>query len=174
MRLTHQPETTSYGLALPPDETMLAHLAEKYKKSTFTQFSDRHHLYWPKSIYPEGTIAKKFREHRFNIVWLLRSDHNNIHRHYDGVPPPSPEIMHSFLNEAHVLDELEVCVKAIEMIDNITNREEKNINSSLLQKREEKLKYISSFLSKTLIFELVEEGIRQEIGKAAEYAMLAA
>jgi hypothetical protein len=118
MLLERVPETNKFGLVLPPTPHSLSKpLKPERRSNSYGDGSDRHHLYWPKKLYSNGLLTTEFREHRFNSVWLLRSDHNVIHNNFDGVPFPPTEIMEAFLEEAAVLEELDVCVRAVEMLD---------------------------------------------------------
>jgi len=116
MKIKHQPETNSLGLVIPPSPEKISFLSPN-KPSKVPDRINRHHLYWPKNYYHQDKIAASFREHRFNSVWLLKSVHQDIHDKYDGVPYPSKEVIEVYLQEAMILDELGVCIKAIEMIN---------------------------------------------------------
>src|SRR5579884_1808401 len=118
MRHERVPETNSFGLVLPPSSDNISYLLPNSPKPKKQEFVDRHHLYWPRSVYlSDSKLAFKFREHRFNSVWILRTEHDAYHAIYDSVPIPPREVMQTFLEEAKLLEELNVCVQAIEMID---------------------------------------------------------
>jgi hypothetical protein len=74
-------------------------------------------LYWPETLYESTELSKHFRSHKFNTIWLLLSDHFEIHENKDGVPIPPEDVMLAYLDEAKILDELGVCVRAVEMIN---------------------------------------------------------
>ncbi len=116
MRFEHSPETDGFGLVLLPE------LIDPKRVSYFAplRYSDsvnRHHLYWPRSLYVQDELSSAFREHPFNSVWLLKSDHVQIHRQYDGVAIPDSDVMATFMDEAGLLESLQVSIKAIGMID---------------------------------------------------------
>ena len=116
MKIESIPERNKFGLIIPPSPEELEYLSLFKKPSKRPDFVDRHHLYWPKVNYTTS-LAKEFRRHRFNSVWMLLSDHKQIHAEYDGVPVPSRDVMLTFLDEAGILDDMGVCVQAIEMIN---------------------------------------------------------
>lgn len=116
MSLERVPETNSFGLVLPPTSDELEYLSLQAPNNRHNGV-DRHHLYWPRSLYLTSPLAKKFREHEFNSIWLMRHDHDNIHRHYDGVPFPPRTVMKAFLEEAELLEGLGISMRAVEMID---------------------------------------------------------
>ncbi len=116
MGLEHCPETDGFGLVLLPeliDPSKISFFAPSKCLDTI----NRHHLYWPKSLYADNELTRNFREHPFNSIWLLKTDHVKIHQTYDGVDVPDTEVMASFMDEAGLLESLQVSLKAIEMID---------------------------------------------------------
>lgn len=116
MGLEHSPETDGFGLVLLPeliDPSKISYFAP----SKYVETINRHHLYWPKSLYNANELTRNFREHPFNSIWLLKSDHVKIHQTYDGVAVPDTDVMASFMDEAGLLESLQVSLKAIEMID---------------------------------------------------------
>ncbi len=119
MRFERHPETNGFGLVLPPEPEGLEYLSFRgpRKRQPRPDHLSRHHLYWPEKLYRRNELSLMFREHRFSSVWLLRSDHDVIHRKYDGVPVPPKDVMETYLHEAALLDELEVVIRAVEMID---------------------------------------------------------
>ncbi len=116
MGFEHSPETNGFGLVLLPeliDTKKISYFAPPKNSETV----NRHHLYWPKSLYADNELARNFREHPFNSIWLLKSDHVKIHQIYDGVAIPDENVMATFMDEAGLLECLQVSIKAIEMID---------------------------------------------------------
>ena len=117
MKQTYTPRN-EFGLALPParvefDPEPIQETAPETRRC----FVSRHHLYWPRAEYLADPLKHEFREHRFNSIWLDDRQHRAIHIGYLGTRSPKPEIMHAFLDEAKILDDLGVCVRAIEMIN---------------------------------------------------------
>lgn len=117
MRIKRVPETNPFGLVLPPSHEDLKYLKLFKKPKQKPDGVDRHHLYWPGKVYESSKLAKQFREHRFNHIWILRSDHDRLHWRYDGVPIPPRDVMLTFLDEARLLDSLDVHAGAITMMD---------------------------------------------------------
>ena len=117
MQMLSTPETNSFGLVLPPSEEELEYLRLFQRPKNRPDSVDRHHLYWPRNLYNTSKLSNRFREHRFNSIWILMTDHRILHKEYDGVPVPPRDVMTTFLDEAELLDELGVCVRAVEMID---------------------------------------------------------
>lgn len=117
------PEKNRNGLVIPLAPAKV--YAETAVKRKDMARIDRHHLYFPRVEFLEHSdLAHKFREHRFNSVWLPRFQHERYHKRHDRFfreyPTyliPSDDVMATFLEEAYMLDELQVCVKAIVMMD---------------------------------------------------------
>lgn len=120
---------------------------------------DRHHLYWPRTLYIPSKLAKEFREHRFNSIWLLRSDHDSIHHRFDGVPIPSEDVMSTYLDEARLLDKLGVCVAALEMIDTAIYEGRVRYHRSVEENRESKLRTIDHHMKLVNGFEILPSQI---------------
>jgi len=116
IKVQHPPETNSFGLVLPPSPEELDYLSYNKPKNT-PDSVERHHLYWPRVNYASSSLAQRFREHRFNSIWILHSDHTNYHSRFDGVPIPAKDVIKAYLEEAIMLDELDLCVTAIEMVN---------------------------------------------------------
>jgi len=113
---THWPRT-ELGLAIPPEELSTEEV-DKIKAPESRRFLvSRHHLYWPREDYLPDPLKKKFRDHKFNSVWLPDPQHIDIHGHFVGASAPPVDIMLAFLDEANLLLSLGVSVQAIEMID---------------------------------------------------------
>ena len=175
MRLEHQPETNCFGLVLPPTKETLKAISKNNSGKSKHQFIDRHHMYWPRCIYQDNQTTKEFREHRFNSVWLLREDHNNIHFTYDGVTPPPIDVMETYLIEAAILDSLDVCIKAIEMIDAALYAGRVRQVKSTESIREGKIDAITYNLAKATKIEIIPRNISQSsIHRATQYALIAA
>jgi hypothetical protein len=117
MKFEHSPETNRFGLVLPPSAEDLAYLRLFQRPKRKPDTVDRHHLYWPRNTWNQEELSERFRAHPFNSIWIRRSDHELIHREYDGVNIPKREVMMAFLGEADLLDLLGVTVKSVEMID---------------------------------------------------------
>jgi hypothetical protein len=116
MKIERVPESNKFGLVLPPTEYLLAPL--RTESPNDKDWPDLHHLYWPRKLYgKKKSLAKEFGDHSYNKVWLLRSDHDNYHAEYDGVPIPARDVMEVFLEEARTLELLRVSVRAVEMIN---------------------------------------------------------
>lgn len=117
------PAKTRHGLVIPPDPAHITPERAQYygEKSK----PDRHHVYFPRVAFEKaGELAMEFREHRFNSIWLPRFQHERLHRRYDRLARKHPtymlpegDVMTTFLDEAKLLDELDVCVQAVDMID---------------------------------------------------------
>jgi len=116
MGLRYVPEANNFGLVLPPTPEDFAQL-EIRQPQDVPDFADCHHLYWPRKHYGKSDLSRKFREHRFNTVWLPRSYHDALHNHYDGVPIPPRDVMKTFLHEASILDKLDASMRSIEAIN---------------------------------------------------------
>lgn len=175
MRLEHQPETNCFGLVLPPTKETLKAISRNNSRKPKRQFIDRHHLYWPRCIYQDNETTKEFREHRFNSVWMLREDHTNIHFAFDGVTPPPLDVMKTYLIEAAILDNLDVCIKAIEMIDAALYSGKIKKVKTTESIREGKINAITNNLEKAAKIEIIPKNICQSsINKAAQYALFAA
>lgn len=118
MRSLRVPETNDYGLVLPPqadDEAIIEYLKPANIHSLGV---NRHHLYWPRGYYLRTSeLAFRFREHRFNSVWMTIGSHHQYHELFDAVPVPPDDVMQAFLDEAAILDELGVCMHAVQMMD---------------------------------------------------------
>jgi hypothetical protein len=155
MRLQHVPETNSFGLVLPPSPEDLEYLQlfqrPKHKPDTV----DRHNLYWPRSLYVSSALAQQFREHRFNSIWTLRRDHNSIHSKFDGVPIPPQEVMSAYLDEAELLDELGVCVRAVEMMDIAIYEGRVRLPKAIKENRQQKIETIQSTIELVDYFEVI-------------------
>lgn len=153
MNILRPAPTNEYGLALPPRPP--GYLALE-KPSRRLDNVDRHHLYWPKCLYAgHSALAAEFREHRLNSVWLLRSDHADINSRYDGVPVPPKDVMEVFMEEAGLLDTLNVTVRAIEMIDNALYEDRVLRHDKVLENRKEKLGLLEGAVERAFSLELV-------------------
>jgi len=152
MKIKHQPETNSLGLVIPPSPETISFLSIN-KPAKVPDRINRHHLYWPKNYYHQNKLATSFREHRFNSVWLLKSVHQDIHDNYDGVPYPSKEVMEVYLQEATILDELGVCIKAIEMINEAIYEDRVKHERSTNEHKSQRLNLVSQNIAKVNHFE---------------------
>jgi len=154
-RLERVPETNSLGLVVPPSPEELAYFAVKPQNAA-TDGIDRHHLYWPRALYKPNSLAYKFREHRFNSIWLLRSDHDGIHANYDGVPFPPRAVMHAFLGEAALLDNLNVNLSAVAMIDDAIYEGRVRLPKRVQQSRLQKLEAIHTSLEQIPNLQIIQ------------------
>jgi hypothetical protein len=68
--------------------------------------------------------------------------------------PPS-DVMTTFLDEARILDKLDVCVKAVDMIDEALYEGRVRQYSQTLEHREEHLQTVEAVLSVVHSFEIV-------------------
>jgi hypothetical protein len=161
------PAKNKNGLIIPPDPAKVSPEVATYygEKSK----PDRHHIYFPRVVFAsESELSFKFREHRFNSIWLPRFQHDKLHNRYDELIRKYPkfmmpriDVMETFLEEAQMLDELNVCVRAIDMIDDaIYEGKVVHINRTL-EKREEKLEIISTVVELSRGFEVVSQKLAQ-------------
>ena len=175
MNLERQPETNRFGLVIPPSPETLEYIAFKHPKpKNKPQYVSRHHLYWPKTMYYTDELSMKFRDHRFSSVWLLNTDHKNIHKNYDGVPIPPRDVMETYLFEANILDELDVCVGALEMINEAIYEGRVRHRSETLRNRDSKITQIQRHLENASQFNFVPPEITSlMIPRAIEMAKVA-
>lgn len=110
MALESVPETNRFGLVLPPKRSSAKFLSFRPIRRPPAGV-DRHHLYWPRAVYQADPLARAFRKSPFNVVWISRVDHEDIHRLYDGVPVPDVDVMEGYLDEAKFLKDLNRTVK---------------------------------------------------------------
>jgi len=166
------PDRNRYGLIIPPQVS--PNETEKLRASHLRRsFIDRHHLYFPKFAFKEaGSLATEFREHRFNAIWLPRRQHDRLHRRYSRaiytypeILIPAEEVMATFLDEAHMLDELNVCVRAVEMIDAAMYEGKVKRLKQASEHRTQRMERIQYLLTQTCGFEIISERI---IDKATE------
>ena len=144
MGLKRTPETTEYGLVLQPSPEELEYLRLFQVPKKRPDMVERHHLYWPRSLYFESKLATDFREHYFNSMWILHEDHTSIHKKYDGVPIPPEDVMDAFLDEAELLVELGICVRGVEMIDKAIYEDRISHLSIAEENRQQKIEIINT------------------------------
>ncbi len=159
------PARNRHGLVIPPDPANItpSRLALQPRRC----FIDRHHLYYPRFAFREaGALAFEFREHRFNQVWLPRFQHDKLHRRYNHLIEKQPDyfvpqgdVMATFLDEAYLLDELDVCVKAIDMIDEALYEGRVKHMNSALEHREQRLHIVEEVITQVPHFEVVTQYI---------------
>lgn len=115
MKQTYAPRT-ELGLAIPPTPMT----AEEVDKITAPEdrrcLVSRHHLYWPREVFGATKLSKRFREHRFNSVWLPDPQHVEVHKHFLGAEVPDVKLMKKFMREAMILDQMDVSVQAVDVI----------------------------------------------------------
>jgi len=160
------PTRNKHGLVIPPNVATLK--TEESRTSHLRRsFIDRHHLYFPKYAFKEaGSLALEFREHRSNSVWLPRTQHNRLHRRYHQVVEidpkifiPEEDVMTTYLDEVHLLDELKVCVRAVEMIDAAIDGGLVRRRHAVQENRTQKLERIREVLKFAQCFEIVTNTI---------------
>ena len=163
------PERNRHGLVIPPDPATVTQARIEYYGKRARP--DRHHLYFPKTAFKEaGTLATEFREHRFNSIWLPRFQHDKLHRKHDpfvrkypGSLIPDEDVMATFLDEAHILDELKVCVKAIDMIDEALYEGRVKHYGRTFEKRQHKVETAVGAMACIPRFEIVTSRIAQMV-----------
>lgn|GEM_PF-6693273 len=173
------PEKNRHGLVIPPDPARITPAREEYYRHRIVP--DRHHIYFPRVVFKEaGSLPFDFREHRFNSIWLPRFQHDRLHKRYsplvykypDYMMPPG-DVMATFLDEAHLLDELDVCVKAVDMIDEaLYDGRVKHVNHTL-DNREQRLQVIETVVSLVPDFEIVTPFIARTALAGANRVLLA-
>lgn len=154
----HPPETNRFGLVLPPSPETIRFRSLNVP-SRIPDGVNRHHLYWPKSDYQKSELTAKFREHRFNSVWMLKSAHQLIHKLYDGVPFPSCDVMKVYLQEATVLDELGVCIRSIEMINDALYEGNISLKKASTAERNNKLELVNKNMEAINHFEILSSEV---------------
>lgn len=155
------PAKNRHGLVIPPDPAKITQARELYYGKKV--MPDRHHLYFPRVVFRGiGSLAFEFREHRFNSIWLPRFQHEKLHRRYDAMVMrhpdylvPSDDVMATFLDEAHLLDELDVCVKAIDMIDEALYEGKVTNETAVLENRDYRLGVVRDVVDMMPRFEIV-------------------
>lgn len=161
------PAKNKNGLVIPPVPIKVSpEIAESKGKKTIP---DRHHIYFPKVSFVEaGKTAFQFREHRFNSIWLPRFQHEKIHRRYDPLVReypsfflPSEEVMGVFLDEAKILEDLDVNVRAVDMIDDAIYEDRITDLDRTLEHREARLENVSDGLRRFHQIEIIPRHIRQ-------------
>jgi len=117
MSLERVPKTNSFGLVLPPSQKKIKYLKLFFDPDAKPDSAETHHKYWPWTLY-SSDLARDFREHPSNMVWILHSHHRSLHHQFDGVPVPPDEVMHTYLDEAYLLDSLEICIRGLRDVNN--------------------------------------------------------
>jgi len=157
MRLERIPKTNDFGLVLPPDA-----LRYSITKPAKGDGISRHHLYWPECNYKaDNGLAVRFREHKFNSIWLLRSDHDKIHENYDGVPVPHPYVMEAYLEEANLLETLNVTVTDVGRLDQAIEQRVINKWERAWAQRQQKIETINRTLEQLKEPQIVPTEIAQ-------------
>lgn len=154
MEIKRSPMTLENGLLLPPDPNNFEYLDIVRSKKVRPDDVDRHHFYWPRDLYKQTRLSMDFREHRFNSVWVLRSEHDDIHRQYDGVPVPKAEVMYEFLKEARLLEEINISANAILNLN--YEFAQKNVRK-ISQAEENKLRHLEN------IYHIIERSKKFEL-----------
>jgi hypothetical protein len=153
MGLKRVPETNSFGLALPPSPEDLEYLRFFQRLWKKPDNIEQHHLYWPWSLYEVSSLARSFREHHFNSIFITANDHrglNSFHEEFDGVPVPSDDVMVTYFDEVKVLDELAAAVEAVELAD-ASRREGRIIRMStqmFKERQQERLSIVHSIVDR--------------------------
>lgn len=129
----------SLGLAIPPQR--LECLGEECPVAAKigSCFVDEHHLYFPFAKFARNKLSREFRGHPFNRIRLPRCQHNSkwrwsVHKSKDETPMPSETVMHQFLGEAALLQQLGVLsVKSDGLLESST----KPADNSVIKRRED-------------------------------------
>lgn len=162
MKKRRAPETNSFGLVLPPDPEKLKYLELAKPNNPGEQSINRHHLYWPAKRYNRSSpLAKEFRDHPFNSVWLLTSDHMALHNEFNGVPVPPKDVMEAYLEEAVLLEELGVCIRAVEMIDAAIYEGRVSRPDVIEDHRQQRMETICEDVIKAGRLEIIQGGIAE-------------
>jgi hypothetical protein len=161
------PAKNKNGLIIPPTPVELSpdQAEQKGRKS----LPDRHHIYFPRVSFVEsGELAFKFREHRFNSIWLPRFQHERLHRRYDTLVReypsymmPDEDVMATFIDEAKILDDLNVNVRAIDMIDSAIYEGRVRKMNKTQEHRDERVQKVSEHLGKLNEFAVMPRYIRK-------------
>lgn len=172
MKLDRVAPVNELGLAIPPVPNVYSGYGARKNRPDGV---NRHHLYWPKNLYvAHSALAKRFRDHRFNSVWMLESDHNDLNHAYDGVPVPDQDVMRVFMAEAMLLDDLNVTVRAVEMIDKAIYEGRVKRLGKVMESRQGKLGILEGFVEKALDLEVVRsEIVSPTVNRALELATAA-
>ncbi len=104
------------GLASPPPKLDCLPEPEHHRlMSDRNCFVDEHHLYFPRIKFDghQDELVREFARHPFNRVSMPRCQHIGMHQRYNGAAIPPREVMASFLDEAAILTQLGVTVKAL-------------------------------------------------------------
>lgn len=141
------PERNRHKLVIPPVPINLkGRLLTTWQIEHGTEPS-KHHLYYPKPIFnATSALAKTFRENKFNLVTLPNFQHRRIHARQDPFilryPTyliPDRGVMLTFMDEAETLESLDVCVRAIDMIENSLYDIPRSEEAKIMDDRDEKL-----------------------------------
>src|SRR5690606_24480240 len=95
------------------------------------------------------------REHRFNSIWLPRFQHERLHRRYDPLVReypdyfiPNKDVMVAFLDEAELLEDLGVNIRAVDMMDEaIYEGRVKKIDQTL-ENRDARIQKVSEYMKR--------------------------
>ncbi len=154
------PRLNNFGLVVPPSPEDFDYLSLTPVKKNQSAVN-RHHLYWPERRYKSSKLSVDFRRHRLNSVWIPRTQHDELHSLYDGIPIPANDVMEAYLDEATLLDELDVCVSAVTMINDalyegrVVNCEETDENI------QSKLERIRGVIARIRTFEIISPELTQ-------------
>ncbi len=169
MRKLRVPEANDYGLVLPPPPDGVEVIEYLKPANIHSLGVNRHHLYWPRNFYLDTSdLAFRFREHRFNSVWMTIGKHQQYHKEYDGVPVPPDDVMRAFLDEAAVLDELGVCMHAVQMMDVNIYRGRVRKMDKVMEHRQERLATIEAVFELETEFRVVPAEFAQAVLHGAE------
>jgi hypothetical protein len=160
------PAKNKNGLIIPPTPIELS--PKTVEKKGIKSMPDRHHVYFPRYSFLEaGEVAQRFREHRFNSVWLPRFQHERLHRRYDNLVKihpnyfiPEEEVMLTFLDEAKILENLDVNLRAVDMIDDAIYEGRVADLGESSERREERIENIANGIKLTNRIEIVPRHIR--------------
>ncbi len=104
-------EIDKNGLALPPTSTDCLGEDCSITNKGGQCYSDRHHLYFYKSRYiakGHQSLSYQLRQDPFNIIWIARCRHDQLHNTQDGPYIPGDDVMERFLDESALLRDLGV------------------------------------------------------------------
>lgn len=161
------PDKNKNGLVIPPTPIELS--PEQANQKGRKSFPDRHHVYFPRVAFlKSGNLAYRFREHQFNSIFLPRFQHERLHRRYDPLVRdypdffiPNEDVMATFLDEAELLEDLGVNVRAVDMINDAIYEDRVRRLDRTLENREERLEKVSQQMSRLCELTVVPRYIKR-------------
>ncbi len=145
--------TNEKGLVIPP--TQLDCIGEECPTALVTGrcFVDEHHLYFPRAKFARNELYASFANSPFNIVRMARCRHNSRfsgaqHSMVDDVRLPEEEVVHEFLWESYVLEQiaqlyarLDHLYESLETTDVRSQARDPNRNLAVVDEFQEQLQY---------------------------------